>query len=346
MENELWFIYFTRTGERIASRIAENSHRLRFSIRKIYGSPLAEIVEPIFKRGNVLVFIGAIGIAVRAIAPLIESKATDPAVIVVDELGKHVIPILSGHIGGANRTAKAIAEMIGATAIITTSTDVHGVFSVDSYAVENGYTIVDPAMIKIVSTCLLNNDTVSLSSVFPIEGKLPMNIVQSNHGQVGIHIGKTHAKPFAQTLVLLPKCFHVGIGCKRGTSFDTVHEFFLETLEKCTLLPETVGSISSIDLKRDEQAIIQLADLYAIPFRTYSAQELRKHEHKFETSDFVRDKTGVGNVCEIAAWVSSKEGKIVCGKTARNGVTLAVVEEDWIVSFAASTANFHTDCFI
>ena len=96
--------------------------------------PLADFTAPVFAWADAMVFVGACGIAVRAIAPHVRDKGTDPAVLAVDELGQFVIPLLSGHIGGANRLAVRLAEAVGATAVVTTATDVNRRFSVDEWS--------------------------------------------------------------------------------------------------------------------------------------------------------------------------------------------------------------------
>ena len=119
------------------------------------GFTLDGFVKENFHRGNVLIFIGAAGIAVRAIAPYIEDKTKDPAVIVIDEAGKNVIPLLSGHIGGGVREAKRIAELLGAHLVVTTASDVSGEFAVDVFASENGFAISDMKKAKEFTARLL-----------------------------------------------------------------------------------------------------------------------------------------------------------------------------------------------
>ncbi len=331
---EAHLLHFTKTGESAALRIADKlSGNSDWKVCVQRGTPINECVPSLFKPGNILVFIGATGIAVRTVAPLLQSKISDPPVIVIDERGRYVIPILSGHVGGANRVAEQVALLIGAIPVITTATDIHGVFAVDNFAVENGYAIANPEMIKVISAGLLENKPVGLSSEYEIEGDLPENIVLQEHGDVGIHIGVSNKKSFVRTLHLLPKCFHIGIGAKRNIAFDALHKFFIETLRDHAILIDSVGSISSIDIKQDEEAINMLASRYRIPFRTFTVEDLRFHERNFNSSEFVRSITGIGNVCETSAWLSSNKGDIVLGKTARSGMTLAIAKEDWKVRF-------------
>ncbi|MEG2936217.1 MAG: cobalamin biosynthesis central domain-containing protein, partial [Clostridium sp.] len=120
-----------------------------------------------------IIFIGALGIAVRAIAPNIVSKGKDPAVIVMDDIGRFVIPVLSGHIGGANELASYISKKLQVTPVITTATDGHGAFAIDTWAVKNQCTILDISKIKYVSAALLRGEKVGLICDYPVEGKLP-----------------------------------------------------------------------------------------------------------------------------------------------------------------------------
>ena len=323
---------FTSKGYGLAKKIAAIFNTGAYRV-----SRLREFVPDVFKKGNTLVFVGSAGIAVRAIAPLVKDKTADPAVVVVDELGRYVIPILSGHIGGANAFAEKVGGLIGAAPVITTATDINNIFSVDTYAKKNRYAIANPENIKYISAALLEGKEVGLCTQFEISGKLPDNIVPKPDGDVGILIADSRDTvggfSYEKTLALMPKRFHVGIGARKNIAYDLLHDYFLETLDKASIPAMCVGSISSIDLKKDEQAIIKLAETYGIGFLTYSAEQLKIYEHKFIQSDFVRKTTGVGNVCEPSAYISSKEGEIIVGKRTNGGMAIAVAREIWRVVF-------------
>ncbi len=328
---------FTDKGQRLAETIKERLELENTHVNRVFG--LKEFMPVVFHKGNVIVFVGAVGIAVRAIAPLIAHKTTDPAVLVVDELGKFVIPILSGHIGGANDFADKLARILGAVPVITTATDLNHVFSVDSFAVKNNYEIKNTEHIKTISGQLLNRHEVGLCTDFEILGDLPKNIILKQSGKVGIYISSKRDYPFEKTLHLMPKKFHFGIGARKNTEELDLEEFFLRTLIEYNIPMECVGSISSIDLKKDEKAILSLADKYHIQFITYSKDELGKYDSRFSQSDFVKSITGVGNVCETSAFLSSKMGNLVCKKKRLNGMTIAVFEEVWRVSFENQDAR-------
>ena len=332
--NNILIMAFTSKGYALAEKIAGILSGSGFNASAHRVSKLREFVPAVFKKGNTLVFVGSAGIAVRGIAGLIKDKATDPAVIVIDELGRHVVPILSGHIGGANMFAEKLSELMQAVPVITTATDINKIFAVDTYAVQNRYMIANPECIKYISGALLDGREVCLHTPFEVSGKLPDNIVLKSNGTTGILISDlSDTVPYEQTLKLMPKRFHVGIGARRDIAYDALRDYFLEILEKESIPISCVGSVSSIELKKDEGAIIKLAETFGIDFITYPAELLKIYEHQFGQSEFVRKITGVGNICETAAYISSKEGCMIVGKRAGNGMTIAVAKEVWRVVF-------------
>ena len=174
-----------------------------------------------FSSMDALIFVGACGIAVREIAPYVKSKKTDPAVVCIDEAGRFVIPLLSGHIGGANALAVELAEKLGATAVVTTATDVRGKFAVDAWAARHGCAISDMGLAKAVSAAILEGD-IPLCSQFPLPSPLQEGTFAGETGPLSIFIGWRARTPFARTLRLIPRVLRVGVGCRRGISADAV----------------------------------------------------------------------------------------------------------------------------
>ncbi|MDR0309083.1 MAG: cobalt-precorrin 5A hydrolase [Coriobacteriales bacterium] len=373
---EAFLMAFTEKGEQLAQRIAgQLSQTGQYaSVSALRVTKLKESTAEVFKTGNVLIFVGAMGIAIRAIAPLVKSKTTDPAVIVIDEAGQFVISVLSGHLGGANHYSREIAGLIQATPVITTATDVQGLFSVDDFARQNGYVVLNPKSIKLVSAALLEGRQVGLSSDFEVKGQLPELLRLKTEGycekpdtglssdgklssdtkrfddtkrsedeqsgsdsgrlDLGIHIGlNPESRPFKQTLTLIPKCFHVGLGARKGIDPEALEQFFLQILSELGLPWQAVASLSSVDLKKEEGAILALAKKYRIPFITYPATELDLVAADFQQSEFVQSITGTGNICETSAYLSSGRGEMVLSKTTGQGMTIAVARQHWELRF-------------
>lgn len=260
--------------------------------------------EEAFPASDALVFIGACGIAVRAIAPHVKDKTTDPAVIVMDELGRHVIPILSGHIGGANALAGEIAARTGAACVITTATDLNGVPAVDEWAVKNGCAIENPRAIAKVSAAAL-------------AGR-----------EVGVMITeRTLQPPFPATLILRPRTLVIGTGCMRGVEAELYEQCVMGFLKSAGVSLLSVRAIATIAQKANEPALLYFTQKYRLPLFTYPAEALRAVPGRFSHSDYVEQTVGVGNVCERAACLASG-GRLLIGKTRYPGITLALSGEE------------------
>lgn len=297
---------------------------------QVLGSPCAQAAGPLFAWADALVFVGAAGIAVRSIAPWVRDKRTDPAVLCADELGRFVIPLLSGHIGGANALALKLAEGLGAVPVVTTATDVNGKFSVDAWAAHQGLFLDDMKAAKAVSAAILEGP-VPLCCDFPVEGPLPPGVVPGAGGPVGICISCREKRPFGQTLLLVPPVLRLGIGCRRGTPEEVLREAVEGVLAEHGIHPRAVKRAATIDLKRDEQGLLDYCAAQGWPLEFYSAGELAALEGDFTPSERVLRITGVDNVCERAAVTGG--GRLIVGKTARNGVTAAAAAEGWTARF-------------
>ena len=324
---------FSDRGRELAARIAETLSADYVTECAEPGGNLAEITAKLFAECDALVFVGACGIAVRAIAPCVVSKTSDPAVIVVDERGQHVISLLSGHIGGANELTVRIASAIGAEPVITTATDVNRRFSVDAWAAKQDLLIDSMDIAKLFSAEILKRD-LPFCSDLPAEGPLPAGLYEANSGDLGASVSVSTNEPFRKTLRLVPVCLHLGIGCKRGTAADQIRSMVDSTLAEHNIDPRAVRAMASIDVKSDEPGLLAFADEFGIPARFFSAEELQKVQGDFSASSFVQSKVGVDNVCERAAMLSAGEGaELMIQKTAMNGVTVAVAQENRRIRF-------------
>ena len=293
-------------------------------IERIEGS-LREWTQRAFAERDAIVFIGATGIAVRHIAPFVRSKDTDPAVVCMDEHGKWAISLLSGHIGGCNLLTQRIADGMGAEPIITTATDLNGKFSVDTFAVRNGMRISSLKIAKDVSARVLDGRFVGFHSDMPVEGNFPDGITAADSGEFGVCVSADPVKkPFDVTLNLIPMDIVLGVGCRRDTDPAKLRTFVHSHLEALGIPRERVAAVASIDIKKDEEAILQLARDLRVPSRFYSSGELNSLEGEFTSSQFVRSVTDVDCVCERSAAMAAGGNDFLLRKTAEDGMTVAV----------------------
>ena len=336
---------FTETGVKLGKKIASEFSTQGDSCTVSASSSIAAAcgvddigdlsrwTKQAFSNAEGLIFVGASGIAVRAIAPYLKDKFTDPAVVSVDELGQFSVSLLSGHIGGANKLADKVARAVGGIAVISTATDVQGCFSVDSWAIQQGLSIEDRIAAKKISAALLSGKPVYLRSDFPIEGNLPKGISWADSGELGIFItAREDIKPFDKTLLLHPKNAILGIGCRRGMSAQSISEAVFDALKVAGISALSLKCAATIDLKADEQGLIEFCVSQCIPMHTYSADELLNTKGEFTPSAFVSSVTGVDNICERAAVCAG--GELITKKQARNGVTTAIAQTSVSISFS------------
>ncbi|MBQ3281254.1 MAG: cobalamin biosynthesis protein [Eubacterium sp.] len=327
---KMYCISFTDRGEELAERLSEEfgAHSDRCN------RPLGhmEWTEKAFKEADTIVFVGACGIAVRSIAPYVVSKVTDPAVIVIDECGKFVISLLSGHLGGANDMARRIASFLGSTPVITTATDRNDVFAVDEWSKRQNAIVLEPPKIKLVSSKILDGRDIKVVAAFDMKGDIPEHLVLADKDDEDADIELCVAETLIKPLHIVPQIVHLGIGCRRGTPEVAIEQAFAAFKQSTGLIERSVVRCASIDLKADEQGLKEFCEFHGWGFDTYSAEELAAAEGEFESSEFVKKTTGVDNVCERSAVISSG-GKLITGKFAHEGVTFAAAAEpyfpDW-----------------
>ncbi len=290
---------------------------------------------------HTLLFIGACGIAVRAIAPCITDKLHDSAVLVMDEGGACIIPILSGHVGGANEIAVKIATEIGAIPVITTATDINGKFAVDLFAKRNGLHIKNKDGIVMVSSKVLAGKgiRVAVEQGHLVEHvSMPEGIVlselQTIADQTADIVITTKEQVKGTLLTLNPREYIVGIGCKRGKEEEKINQFILKNLDKIGISTEQIMAVVSIDKKKDEAGLIAWCRKQRIPFWTYTAEQLQQMMGDFSASDFVKEQVGVDNVCERAALRACEYGgTLIYKKHAEDGMTIAIAKREWRIEF-------------
>ena len=296
--------------------------------------PLSELTGAWYGKADALVYFGAAAIAVRCIAPYIRDKFRDPAVLVIDENARFVISLLSGHAGGANRLCRQFAQALDAEPVITTATDGRGLFAVDTYATENGLALSDRAVAKEISARLLAGETITLYADETNGCRLPSPISAYGEGvsesgersgaDIILSVRREPGDP-QNALYLIPKIVTLGIGCRRGTSEAAIIKAVRELLQRAGVFREALSGVASIDLKRDEAGLRAFAKEWELPLVFYTAGELGSARGRFTPSAFVREVTGVDNVCERSAvLLAGESGRLLAGKESGSGVTAAL----------------------
>lgn len=324
-------IAFTHRGSKLGKRLKDHfggslqvPQRLSEPLGEAAYTSLEDWTRENWNRDCALIFVGACGIAVRAIASHVRDKFSDPAVVVVDEAGHYAIALLSGHVGGANALAVEAAAVTGGQAVITTATDVNGAFAVDVWAKDRQLAIADRILAKRISAAVLEGEPIGFSSDFPVSGTLPNGLTEAPHRMNILVTDRTVECP--DTLRLIPKSLVLGIGCRRGKSAEELEKNVTRTLCQAGLDLLAVSCVASIDLKKNEPGLLEFCKKRALPLVTYSAEELHEVQGTFQHSELVERVTGVDNVCERAAALAG--GRLVLPKQADNGITVAAARKD------------------
>ena len=262
----------------------------------------------------------------------------------IDENARFVISLLSGHAGGANRLCRLFAQALDAQPVITTATDGRGLFAVDTYASENGLALSDRALAKEISARLLAGETVSFYADklngcrFPVQKlngcRFPVQVSAYGQGvteseerscaDIILSVRREPGDP-EKALYLIPRIVTLGIGCRRGTPAEAVAKAAQEILRRSGVFREALSGVASIDLKRDEAGLLAFAKEWDLPLSFFTADELASARGQFSSSAFVREVTGVDNVCERSAVLFAGEnGRLLAGKESGGGVTAAL----------------------
>lgn len=366
-ENKIAVVCITENGKQLALRInsliknsdiyvvsnKKNNLQLETKKEKIFlvTEKLSKLVEKLFEKYECIVFIMATGIVVRVIAPYINSKFSDPAILVTDEKGTNIISLLSGHMGGANEMTNYISDLIGANPVITTATDVNKKASLDMIAKKLDAHIDDfRENVKDVNAMLVNNQEVGIyidgdydidTRGFKVLDKLEnikeldKVVVITNKNQIikDYLISQYDSNVKEDNLIkseiskkiikVIPRDIVVGIGCRRNTDSKLLQESLTNLLNGYNIDIKSVKEIGSIDIKHDEKAIIDLSSYLDAPFTTVSAKEISKVDYLFDKSDFVKKNVGVYCVAEPVAHILSK-GNLIIEKHKYKGITISV----------------------
>lgn len=345
-------IAITRNGAQLGQRLrgglagAELHVSSRYAgqagaVRQLFDpGDLKALTASLWKEYDGFVFIMAAGIVVRMIAPLIESKETDPAVVVMDDAGKFAISLVAGHLGGANELAERCAFISGARPVITTATDANGLPSFDLLAKEQGWVIDDLSRVKLLNRLLLDDEEIA---VVDPTGKA--RIWLCGRGRASFHdtiaeamnsaargflfVTNRHLPPQALSdnlLILRPCNLVLGIGCNRGTPVDEIDAFVTAQLKRIFLSRKSVRMIATITLKRDEAGLTAFAERLGVPLAYFEADQLNAVACPSAPSQHALAAVGACGVAEPSAILGAGGGRLLLKKVKSENVTLAVAE--------------------
>lgn len=350
---ELAVISFTKSGSWLCGKLTKRLQELGYACKGYVLSRFLNEVQEVpglcpisgtlndwtgqqFGQVGGLIYIGAAGIAVRAIAPFLKDKMTDPAVVVLDEQAQFAVSLLSGHIGGANELTSLVSEITGAVPVITTATDVNRKTAIDVWAKKRGLMLSDRILAKDVAAALVAEEVVGFYSDYPLNEPIPEGFIKGELGRLQVWL-TAHVVPGPEHMVswfcnadsrilrLIPCSLAVGVGCRKGVSAAVIETQIRQVFDKANLDVRAIAGLFSIDLKQQEEGLLKAAEELQVPFCTYSAEILQNITESVTSSVFVQAITGVDNVCERAALAGAGPGAelLVC-KQAGDGVTVAV----------------------
>lgn len=287
-----------------------------------------------FYEYDAVIAIMASGILIRSIAPLIESKVSDPAVLNIDDNGNFVISTLSGHLGGANRLAEKVAVMIDATPVITTSTDVNNRLGIDVLANDLYLSIDNTKEILFFNKAILEGKEISLTINPNKDFTYLFEYLNENESKINVSIyysskmdtDEIHVSLDSHEMTLREKKIVVGIGCRRGKECEKIYEGFKKSLDDLGISSSRVNMLASAEIKKDEKGILDLSDRLNIPVHFVDIDRLKLFESSdVSKSEFVYSKFGIYGVCEPSAMIMAGfDSKLIYKKTSYGGVTISI----------------------
>lgn len=335
-------ITLTRGGRKMGDKIkaALNEHEVDVYVKRDFLSegekeinfPLRDFVGRLVEKYDALVFVTAVGVAVRTLAGHLKGKFVDPRVVVVDEAGRHAISLLSGH-RGANKLAQTIAGRIGGEAVITTSTDTQGKTCVEYFAQHYGLEYEEGSDLKDLNAAIANDEKVEVYSEIELKSPLPLGfelkpweeLDRSRKPRIVITSRLLALK--GPIVVMRPKNLIVGLGARRGVKEEKILRAIREVFNTQRLSMRSIKALATIEARAKEQGFIKAASSFGVPLVGVSIEDIKQVEGDFPSSKFVKKKIGVGAVCEPCAVLAGKNAKLITRKTKFNGVTVAVAQE-------------------
>lgn len=293
---------------------------------------LRELMPKLWSTYTVLIFIMATGIVVRQISPFLKGKDKDPAILVLDDNGHYVIPLLSGHLGGANAWSRYLACSLKATPIITTATDGADLVAPDEYARRFNWKVWPLTNLPRINRLLLERGYLTIWTDYTLEEDHPLRLdgnyhflSDSSRSEADLAIS-AFPEASEERVYLIPPSLGIGIGCRKGISSEAILLAISEALEQVGASSQALEGLYSIDLKANESGLSKAAEALGVPFQTFSAESIQtiNEQLNLTKSEFVKNKVGVDGVCEAASLLGTRMGLLILPKLKLKGITIAL----------------------
>ena len=358
-------IALTRNGARMARTLAgslDRDHTLFIDRRfrkdddsgEAFDLPLRPVVKRAFAEYSSLVLFLSAGASIRLLAPLLESKQVDPAVVCVDDAGSFCVSLISGHVGGADQLAQEVAVCLGARAVVTSASHASGTLAVDLLGREFGWRLkADSTTITRASAAVINGQPIGIwqgagePGWWPDETPLPENIavyatledLAASACATALIISDTTGDLETLladkiTVVYRPRSLVIGMGCRRGVPVEELESLLAEALRENGLSAECLAEIATAEIKRGEPGLEQLAERHGVPLSFLQADELNG---VFETnpgsitskSERAHGLVGVWGVAEPAALLTAGASELLVTREKTTRATIAIARKDF-----------------
>ncbi len=305
----------------------------------------SELTDELFAQYDHILFIGALGICVRTIVPHLHDKYTDPAVVCIDSCGHYVISVLSGHVGGANELCRQVAHILGAEPIITTQSDSMNLWALDTLGDRYGWTVsATKAEMNRAIFALVNGEKVGLLLDIKDRGTAVLERTKPAHVQIVHDVSEAQScslliavTPFLYettipVLYYRPKVLTLGIGCRKDCDPTGIPAYIAQSLQAHHLAPESIRSIATIELKKEEPLLETLKNHWGLDHVDIFPAEALEEISVAQPSEKVHEVTGVWGVAESCAIKAAHDGPLVLEKqkgklSDNNDFTFAVALE-------------------
>lgn len=309
----------------------------------MYYKDLKILLDELIKTCGSLILVMATGIAVRMIAPLLRSKWEDPAIVAMDEGGRNIISLVSGHWGGANDLTEKLALILGGNPVITTESDVMGFPSVDMLvkAVTGGVRPADPRRIKKIQSAILDGEDVGfcpkeLRSFQRMAGHPTLHFFGSarelleSHCKTGLIVS-----PFSEKIVntesrylqVIPSSIIVGMGCHRGIAEQEIERELTAVLKRKGLAWQAIAAVCTIDRKKNETGLLAFSKRHNIPLRFFTPGQISRVRGPSPDSRHALRVMGVQGVAEPCALLGAEGGVLIVKKIKRANMTIAIAQK-------------------